>query len=75
MQNKSTYPNSNNDFQKNTKYINLTTSLIQSKFKEDKDTVLKIDKNNLNSHSLEKFNDKNNNIKNDLLLPINDKDF
>ena len=75
LQNKSTYPNSNNDFQKNTKYINLTTSLIQSKFKEDKDTVLKIDKNNLNSHSLEKFNDKNNNIKNDLLLPINDKDF
>ena len=70
--NKSTYPDSHIEYPKNTKYINLTTSLIKSNSKNEKYTDIKIDKNKSNNYSLEKYND--NNIKEDLLTSKNDKD-
>ena len=73
FQNKSTYPDSNIDYQKTVKSINLTTSLLQSNSKRNKYTNVKNDKNNLSIHSIKK-SDSINNTKDVIPSIINNKD-
>ena len=71
--NKSTYPESTQDFQKTVKEINLTTSLLQNNSKRNKYTNTKSDKSNLSSNNIKKLNS-NNYTKDELPLLINNKD-
>ena len=71
--NKSTYPESNPDFQKTVKEINLTTSLLQNNSKINKYTNNKSDNNNISSNNIKKLHS-NNCTKDELTLLINNKD-